>query len=53
MDLHNKVALITGGTMGLGEAMAIDLAGHGGLYLSAKTPEHKLEQAVANRPRGG
>ena len=29
MDLHNKVALITGGTMGLGEAMAIDLAGHG------------------------
>lgn len=29
MDLHNKVCLITGGTMGLGAAIAIDLAGRG------------------------
>ena len=29
MRLNNKVALITGGTMGLARAMAMDLARHG------------------------
>ncbi len=29
MDLHNKVALVTGGTMGLGRAMAIEMARQG------------------------
>ena len=29
MELHNKVALVTGGTMGLGSAIAIDLARNG------------------------
>jgi gluconate 5-dehydrogenase len=45
-DLHGKVALVTGGTHGLGMAMATALAQHGAtLLVNGHTPA-KMEQAI-------
>ncbi len=48
MDLQNRVALITGGTMGIGAAIAIDLAKNGAqIAICARNLEGEAQQTKA------
>jgi NAD(P)-dependent dehydrogenase (short-subunit alcohol dehydrogenase family) len=54
MDLRNKAVLVTGGSKGLGAALARTLAGRGARVVVAARHDAELEQVVADiRSRGG
>jgi NAD(P)-dependent dehydrogenase (short-subunit alcohol dehydrogenase family) len=54
MDLRNKAVLVTGGSQGLGAALAQRIAARGGRVVIAARHEAELEQVAADiRSRGG
>ena len=53
MLLENKVALVTGGAMGLGEATAIQYARQGARVIIADVNEQAWQTVAAVRAAGG
>jgi len=53
MDFTDKICLITGGSSGIGLALAKELAGRGATVVLAARREAELEQALAALPTSG
>ena len=54
MDLHSKVAIVTGGSLGIGRAIALDLACHGAdVAINYRQHADEADRVVAEIERGG
>ena len=53
MDLNGSIAIVTGGSRGIGRQLALDLAGHGAHVVLAARDEAHLDDAVEAIRRSG